>query len=799
MVRYWLQRMLAVLASILHDCNTYFAWVFLGTVLCIAFFLFPPASVYDTTANVNPSMFSTSVYSREGVLLGALTNADGMWHFELPQQKRKLLKKAAECKGFVTKNASLQNGYERYLIALAMLEDRKFWGHLGIDTWAVIRAFKDNVLAKKITSGASTLTMQTARMLYNNKPRTLIQKIKESILAITLELQFGKTGILTLYANSAPFGGNVIGLETAMFRWYGRDLQDATWAEAAVLALLPNSPGNITLESYRDILLARRNALLDVLQKKNIISEETCALSKLEALPEKAQAMPALAYHYTEAMKKQYKGGAIQTTISARIQEQAVSIVNRYARQFEPYGIHNIAAVIYDNKDNSFVAYVGNASTSAQVPAGYVDCASAPRSSGSILKPFLYATMLETGELNPARIIPDIPTRVGSYSPENMYKTYSGAVRADKALAYSLNIPFIRMLRSYGVERFGLLLKRLGISTLTRSLDDYGLPIIVGGAEVTLIDTVRAYALLARCTLDAAETHEFTRGAAWLTLQALLKVKRPGEEALWEDFVSARNIAWKTGTSFGNRDAWSIGVTKDYVVGVWVGNASGEGRPELISTKTAAPVLFELFSMLPQSSWFSEPVEDLTAITVCAESGYPAGPDCNTVVRDYVPKSAHIDMVCPYCRTVCLTSDGTWRTNLSYSQLDEVRYEKWFVLPPIMEYYYSAFNVTYKPLPPWAPFCAGNAENPMQFVVPEMNAKLYIPIELDGTPGKVVFTLIHREPASRVFWHIDDEFLGVTIGEHKFEYRPGKGMHELTAVDEQGFSITSSFTVYSEK
>lgn len=800
--------MLAFCASILHDCNRELNWCLFGIVSCIIFFLYPineyqgfakePALYREMTQNITTE-YATAVYSKEGVLLGALTDSRGLWRLELPHEKLVKLIEAVNHKGSViaAKNMAVP-GYEKYIIALIILEDKKFWGHLGIDTWAVLRAVKDNMLAKRITSGASTLTMQTSRLLYNNQPRTLFQKIKEALLAIKLELQHGKTGVIACYANIAPFGGNVVGLETAMFRWYGRDLQDATWAEAAVLALLPNNPGNISLESYRDVLLHKRNLLLEKLYKNKIIDAETYELSLYETLPDKAQPMPTLAYHYTEAMRKQYGGGAITTSLNAHIQEQAVSIVNRYAKQFELYGINNIAAVIINVHDKSFVAYIGNATGKTSVPAAYVDCCRAPRSSGSILKPFLYAAMLNTGELTPGKLIPDIPTRVGSYSPENMFKTYTGAIRVDRALAYSLNIPFVRLLRSYGVERFGLLLKRLGFTTLTRALDDYGLPLIVGGAEVTLIDAVRAYAELAQSALDSNH-HEFSQGAAWLTLQAMLRVKRPQEEALWEEFVSKRNIAWKTGTSYGNRDAWSIGVTKDYVVGVWVGNATGEGRPELVSTKTAAPILFELFALLPESSWFDEPYKDLEAITVCAESGYHASSNCKHTVMEYIPKSAHIDTVCPYCRTVCLTKDGKWRTNLSVSKLDEVRYEAWFVLPPVMEYYYAKLNLTYKPLPPPIPAMHVQAEDPMQFIVPEAHAKVYIPVELDGTPGKIVFSLMHRTASSRVFWHLDGEFLGETAGEHKLESRPGKGIHELTVVDEEGNSLTVTFEVYSDK
>ena len=452
-----------------------------------------------------------------------------------------------------------------------------------------------------------------------------------------------------------------------------------------------------------------------------------------------------------------------------------------------------------------------------------VDCAQAARSSGSILKPFLYAAMLDSGELTPSRLVADIPTRVGSYSPENNLKTYSGAVRADEALARSLNVPFVRLLRSYGVERFASVLKRMGFSTLKRAPADYGLTLVLGGAETTLADAAGAYAALARAALgpspgsarDANRDAQFTGilwrqddlerpralsqkpfspGAAWLTLEALTAVGRPDDEASWQEYASSLRVAWKTGTSFGSRDAWAIGVTRDYVVAVWVGNASGEGRPALKGTDSAAPLLFDLFAQLPRSRWFPAPEDDLVSVTVCADSGYAAGPDCASVRTQRVPRGATVDAACPYCRVVHLSADGRYQLSAEAAGSEGLRSEKRFVLPPAMEWYYKRAVIGYRPLPPWLPGAKSSRGGDIEFIAPEQGALLYLPVELDGSLGMTVFRAAHRDPQARLFWHLDGDYLGETRGDHRVEARPAAGEHELLVMDQDGESASRRFT-----
>ena len=329
------------------------------------------------------------------------------------------------------------------------------------------------------------------------------------------------------------------------------------------------------------------------------------------------------------------------------------------------------------------------------------------------------------------------------------------------------------------------------------------------------MDAAAAYAQLARAALPgipslgstgdkeagtaigaaAGNAFPVSRAAAWLTLEALVEVARPGEDASWQEYASSRRIAWKTGTSFGSRDAWAIGVTQDYVVAVWAGNASGLGRPEIKGTDAAAPLMFDLFQLLPPSGWFSEPAGELRMISVCVDSGYASGPSCPETLGIAVPEQAHVDEPCPYCRIVHLSDDGKQRVSAECAEDDGLVAVKRFVLPPAIEWYYRRSTIGYQPLPPWKPGCTVADASSVDMVAPENGALIYIPIELDGSYGMTVFRAVHRDANQSLFWHLDGDYLGETRGDHRMEARPVPGPHELTVIDQAGALATRRFEV----
>ena len=831
---------LSRLSCLRKDKSPLFLWGLVILLLVFAFSL--PRPLFS-------SYYSPALYDRGGKLLGAMVAYDGQWRFPGAAQRRGFGHAGGKGSGA----APAVN--DKFAEALIEAEDRRFRGHVGFDSFSLGRAFIQNMRAGRVVSGGSTITMQTIRLSRPGKKRGLVEKGIEIVLAMRLELSYSKDGILALYASHAPFGANVVGIEAASWRWFGRSGADLSWAEAATLAVLPNSPGLIHPGRNRELLRNKRDALLERLCARGLFDKETLSLAKLEAIPGEPLPLPSLAPHLlvrivleaggvkqfnSENKKHPLYGGnfTLITTIDREVQERASAILLRWALRFAERGIASGACVILDTETGEALAYVGNV-PSGDAPA--VEIAGAPRSSGSLLKPFLYAAMLDSGDILPSSLISDIPTRVGSYSPENSSRGYLGVVRADEALARSLNVPAVRSLRLYGVERFADLLRGLGLTTLFRKGGDYGLPLILGGAEVTLWEITGLYAGLARSagprqdgafftpiyfldgiagTGDTRRSRPgnaryragnarngFSAGAAWLTLEALTFVTRPGEEAHWQEYAGSRRIAWKTGTSFGNRDAWAVGTTPAWTAGVWIGNALGEGRAELVSSATSAPVLFDMFSALDSiftstgnRSWFSQPAEDLFPMEVCAYSGFPAGADCGKTAEASVPLKAPRHGPCPYCRVVALNRAGDRRVTVG-STGEQVRLEKWFVLPPAEEWYYRRWNLDYKPLPPLRsdPDDPGGSGIPsLALFNPEPEAKIYIPRELDGRKGKVVFQAAHRESGEVIYWHLDDTYLGETSVFHDLEARPGPGFHTITLVDGKGSRISRRFEVLSD-
>ncbi|MCL2231392.1 MAG: transglycosylase domain-containing protein, partial [Treponema sp.] len=601
------------------------------------------------------------------------------------------------------------------------------------------------------------------------------------------------------------FGANVVGLEAASWRWYARSPDDLSWGEAATLAVLPNSPALIHPGRNRETLKNKRDALLLKLKSKNYIDEETYTLSIAESLPEQPLPLPRLAPHLLDRhvleLGKQNVNAVFVSSIDQGIQERVSSILNRASERFAWNGIFNGACVVLNTRTGETAAYVGN--TQSQFSSD-VDIAVSRRSSGSLLKPFLYAAMLDTGNILPSSLVSDIPTRVGSFSPENMTRVYLGVVPADEALARSLNVTAARLLRIYGVDRFAQLLRSLGMTTLFRPASEYGLPLILGGAEVTLLEITMLYANLGKA-IENQNSRLISPGAAWLTLEALVYAARPGEEAIWQEYAGARQIAWKTGTSFGFRDAWAIGVTPEWTVGVWIGNATGEGRPELRSGVTSAPVLFEIFSMLDSfdahhRTWFQKPVSDLQRTEVCAMSGFPASSNCENIKISEKPINAPAARACRFCQTIILNENMDRRIILQAGDSSATVERKWFVLPPAEEWYYRRWNLDYKPLPPVinSADSAIRAERVMALFNPEPDSQVYVPRELDGSEGKMVFSAAHRNETEIIHWHLDSFYLGFSQTFHEMEARPHPGYRTLTLVDSSGNTIIRNFIVLNE-
>lgn len=726
--------------------------------------------------------------SCDGRLLGARIAADGQWRFP-----------------------AADTVPEKFAKAIITFEDKRFRWHPGVDPLAIARALRLNARSGEVRSGASTLTMQTIRLSRGNKPRTVGEKLREALLAVRLEAYCSKNRILALYAANAPFGGNVVGLEAAAWRYFGRPADELSWAENAMLAVLPNAPALIHPGSRRDALLAKRNFLLDKLCAAGEIDTLECALAKEEPLPEKPWPLPEIAYHYLETLRRQQGDRRYASSLDYVLQQRAEAVVGRHHDVFATNEVYNLAAVILDVHNGAPLAYVGNAGHTSREHGDNVDVVQAPRSSGSTLKPLLYAAMLDEGAILPDMLVSDIPFHYKDFSPSNYNHTFDGAVPARDVIRRSLNVPSVRMLHEYGIEKFIDLLQRLGFTTITRGADTYGLSLILGGAEIKLGDLATVYAALARELGD--KTGEsggrndaggrrglapLSRGAVWCTFDALTEVNRPEEEGDWHYFSSTRKIAWKTGTSYGNRDAWSVGVTPDYVVAVWAGNCDGEGRPLLTGVGYAAPVMFDLFNLLPATGWFEMPSDELEEVTCCALSGHPATDLCaaDGLTTVWAPLAPRRPDPCPYHRLVHLDPEERWQVDSDCWPVSEIRHVSRFVLPPAQEWYYMKSHSNYRPLPPFHPDYAGYRKSgAVEIIYPQDGMQVAAPVALDARSQGVVFSAAHSDPDATLYWHLDGTYLGETLhGEHKLRVVPEPGPHTLTVVDANGHSAAVQFT-----
>ena len=525
------------------------AWacVAAGLVVAAGFATRLPAPLFDDPV-------SSVLEARDGSLLGARIASDGQWRFP-----------------------GRDSVPGKFQAAVLAAEDKRFRRHPGVDPLALARAAWANLRAGKVVSGGSTITMQVIRMSRGSRPRTYREKFVEAALALRLELGTDKDEVLGLYAAHAPFGGNVVGLEAAAWRYFGRGPADLSWAEVAMLAILPNNPGAVHPGRSRAELLEKRDRLLRRLQGAGTIDDEELELALLEPLPDAPHPLPQIAPHLLQTLAAG-DGGAgrrYASTLDVALQRLVGDVASRQSRSLASMGIRHLAALVVDNRTFEVVAYVGNSRWAVGEGTGHaIDLIRRPRSTGSILKPLLFARMLDAGEILPETLVPDIPSRFAGYRPENYDREFRGAVPARTALARSLNVPAVWMLRRHGVDRFYDFLRGMGMTTLHRPPGDYGLTLVLGGAEGTLWDITAMYANVARIGGGAgspAPGHAaggFARGqgagglapglyrpriladaphasagraplsvgAAWLTLEALVDVARPGAESQWRVF-----------------------------------------------------------------------------------------------------------------------------------------------------------------------------------------------------------------------------------------------------------------------
>ena len=754
----------------------------LKRLLQVSFGLFLIYFIFCLPSPLFKEPYSKLLVDRNGELLEARIASDEQWRFPIMD--------------------SLPRKFEKCILRF---EDKHFHNHPGINPIAIARAIYLNLRKGEVVSGASTITMQTIRLHRKNGKRTFGEKLIEMIWALRLECGYSKDQILNLHASHAPFGGNVVGLETASWRYFNRSPYQLSWAENAMLAVLPNAPGLIHLNKNREALTAKRNKLLAYLYKDETITQEEYKIAISEPLPNPINSLTHHAYHLVSRYKD--TKGKIESTIELKWQKQFNKICGNYSEQMKQQNIHNLSAILMDVKTGEVLSYVGNIYKDNDEHAGKVDMLKSVRSSGSILKPFLYAASISEGLINPKQLMPDYPMNFYGYRPSNYNPQFDGLVPADEALYRSLNIPAAWLLSSYGITKMKSTFHHLGLTSVNRPAVNYGLSMILGGAEVNLLELTNSYAALAHQLSDTIKSNRYhsyllknrslqeasakislDKGSIYSVYSALSNTYRPETESHWKNFSSGRKIAWKTGTSYGNRDAWAVGVTPEYAIGVWIGNSDGEGVSGLTGLNNAAPLLFQLYDLLPPTSWFYQPM-DMKASSVCMVSGMKTNKYCPKTQETLLPAASDKTTNCKY-HTPYLLNRDTYRVYKECSET-ETHYDTFFVLPPIVSHYFQKRHPDHVSVPRWDSNCISVSAS-INVLYPINNGKISLPKgEKEGIPAKVFY----NENEMELYWELNGIYLGVTIDKHEMLLYPRIGKNALYITDENGNVVSTGFEV----
>ncbi len=678
-------------------------------------------------------------------------------------------------------------------------EDRHFHRHFGVNPLSVLRAFGQNLRAGRVVSGGSTLTMQLARML-EPKPRTLLAKIVEAFRAVQIEVRCSKDEILEAYLNRAPYGGNIEGIGAAAWFYLGKEAAELSRGEAALLAALPNSPERLRPDRYPERAREARNKVLRILSDRLEIPREEARRATSEPVPAVRHDPPFKAPHFSRFVGQAYPARhRVDTTLDRSIQEIVENIVGSHVRRWRSRDVEQMAAVVLDNRTGDVLALVGSNDFFEEEMEGQVNGALAPRSPGSTLKPFVYALAFDRGLLTPDSLMEDLPVRYGVYAPENFDGEFRGAVTVRESLAQSLNVPAVAALSSLGREGLLPFLKSAGVTTLSRKESEYGLSLVLGGCELNLLELANLYATLARggvwrpYRLDVAappgkERRVLSAAAAFLVTEILAEVERPDLPACWEFTVDMPKVAWKTGTSYGHRDAWSVGYDPRYTVGVWAGNFAGRGAPELVGSRVAAPALFDIFHALPGKGrdWFERP-PGAGLREICASSGMPAGPDCPHKKTGGFIRNVSPETPCNLHRIFAIDRKTGFRLCSRCREGKDWEWKTFTLWPPGIATWMRKKGLSVEETPQHNPECpAVQSGDPPEIRSPHPDGEIVL---VEGRP--LEYQKIRLEAAvtgetDTVFWYVDGELFWSGDPAEELFYTPTPGRHEFACADDMG-------------
>ncbi len=675
-------------------------------------------------------------------------------------------------------------------------EDKYFYSHPGVNPFAVIRAFFKNIFRMKRTSGASTITMQVARALEPSR-RTVWAKAREMFRAFQLEWKYSKDEILQMYLNLVPYGGNIEGVKAASLLYFNKDPDHLSLAEITALSIIPNRPSTMVIGKNNERIIEERNRWLKKFAEDKVFSEKEIEDALREPLAATRGTVPHYIPHLAYKLKRSKSNAIIKTNIDLNTQLKTEKLVEDYVRGLKLRHIKNAAVIILDNRSHKVITYAGSSSFFDTTDAGQVNGAAAVREPGSTLKPLLYALNFDEGLLTPKKVITDVPVNYDGYSPENYDQKFNGNVTIEYALEHSLNIPAVKSLSLLGKEKMISKLSDCGFDQIRKDRNKLGLSLILGGCGATLEELTGLFSSFANngTFISPAYTQDDTLSikkniispaAAFMISEILSHINRPDFPINWQATEHMPRIAWKTGTSYGRRDAWSIGYNKNFTVGVWAGNFSGVGASDLSGANIATPLLFRIFNTIDYNSdkeWFAQP-KDCDIRKVCSETGMIPSAHCTDLITDYFIPLISSNKVCDNWQEIAVSPDE--KVSYCNSCIPAAGFKKkWYkIIDPDMESWYRENNISYQSIPPHNPNCEKIFKGSAPLITSPVNGSEYLISKKNPEPLQL--TCKTANDVSRVYWYIDNKFYKVSYAGDKQFFKPTEGPVKISCTDDKG-------------
>jgi len=708
--------------------------------------------------------------------------------------------------------------------AIIYKEDKYFYWHYGINPIAITRAFWNNTVQNKRTSGASTITMQVARLLYPNH-RTYINKFGEMFRALQIEWCYSKDEILQLYLNLVPYGGNIEGVKSASVLYLQKQPNHLSLAEITALSIIPNRPTSLMPGKNNELITQERNKWLNRFLKEKVFDETTIKDALSETFDAKRYESPKNAAHFSFRMKNKFENDLnIETTLNAAMQRKTEVVLEDFMRTFKGQNINNASAFIIENKTMNVVAYVGSNNFFDSQNSGQVDGVNAVRQPGSTLKPLLYGMAIDKGILTPKTMISDVPINFDGYAPVNYDKKYNGYVTTETALALSLNVPAVKTLNELGVENFTNKLVDCDFQSIARQKKYLGLSVVLGGCGTTLEELTTLYAAFAndgkfqkvnflnevtnnkleqiqknkkqKTKKEPQTTNQILSPESnFMICEMMTNLERPDLPDFWQNTKNLPQIAWKTGTSYGRKDAWAIGFNDKYTVGVWVGNFNGEGVPEMTGTQNATPILFNIFKQIDSEhsrSWLKKP-KDLDIRMICSASGQKPSERCENQIFDYFIPLISDNKICSHLAKVYVSENDS--TSYCMDCLPTAGYKtKWLPKhsPEIIAFFESE-NIGFEKIPPHYAKCEHVYKNGAPVITSPNDGSVYY---IDKNyPEEIQLKCQAGQDASKIFWYVNDVFLKQTGKNESLFFKPKEGRVKISCSDDLGRNSNIWFEV----